>query len=1770
MVAKNPLTKAINTELYNESPLVHKRAGIIPSLILASSLVTLSSNSVQAAVFNVTNNNDAGAGSLRQAIIDSNANAGPDAVVFDNAVTGTITLTSGELSIYEDLAVVGPGSANLSISGNDSSRIINSNDSVNPLVNVEISGLTLSNGSDSGGAIYNSNSNMTIRDSVLSDNNGILGGGALESNGGVVQIIDSQISNNSSTQNGGAIGISSGSLIVRGSTLTGNTTTSGRGGAIFASDLDTLVVDNSTLSGNYSLSGGALYTTQSNGSVLISNSSITGNTAGEGYGGGISNNGFNFYSGSLTIDNTMITGNSANGNGGGIASNEGSVFIKNNSVISNNSADDNGGGVFFNDDDNGQILDIANSTINNNTALSYGGGIHFYADEPDLRIRDTTISGNSSDSSGGGIAIYYDSGSGNHKGAITIQNTTISNNTASNDGGGLMLEVDDFYNEILIENSIISGNSAGGDGGGLHFYFDDGLYTSLIIKDTTISNNSAYEGGGMFFYDDDGYSVTMENSLISGNHAEYNGGGIKFYSDDGALLMSNSTVSGNSAGANGGGLYLTHEDGDSRIENSTIVDNTAEFGGGLYNATSQVTIRSSIIANNIATESNPDIGGGDLYVQFSLIEDPNSISLDQNVNNVFYVDPMLGPLADNGGPTFTHALLAGSPAIDAGLNAAPSADDQRGDGFNRMVGLQTDMGAVESTTDTPLSFPVATQTVTNLNDSGVGSLRQAIIDSNAAPGQDVIEFDAGLNGSIDVSLGALEITDDLIINAPVPSVITIDGAGLNRNNTINGISIENLINITGPEGTALERGGLGNPNYNLMSVDINGLTISNNTSGSGISVANSELTVRNSTISGNTALYYGGGINAIGGVTRILDSTISANKAYYSGGPATYGAGGGISIDKRGGPPFRNELMGALVIRNSQVSSNTAYNGGGGIHIEDGASVAIDNSTVSNNFAFNNTNGGGINVKDLTGSVSISDSIISGNYAYNNGGGIAVNDLDGNSLQVTLNNTTVSDNDTYSGDGAGIYFDANNHRLNILNNSMISNNDANYGDGGGIHFAANDDGTKLLIENSTINNNQAYGDGGGINFYSDDAKLDIIDSTISSNTANDEGGGLSVYYAYLKAPINIIGSTFDGNTASEDGGGILIAGDDIYSSILIEDSTLSNNSAGDDGGGLSTYADDGFYTARFTIRDTVIEGNQASDNGGGLYIFDEDGEADFIIENSTISNNTAGGNGGGLWFYSDDGGFVINNTTVSNNSAAGNGGGFLLEYSETPRNINNLTITGNTADIGGGLYLSSPMTIRSSIISGNTATTGPDIGGDEGFYIENSLLGDNADIGATTLNDEGNNIFAQDPLLGPLADNGGATQTHTLLAGSPAINRGLNFAASATDQRNTGFARSQGVRTDMGAVEVVGSPVLSGTLTGSPIPENAGVGTIAAALTESAGLPTVIDLSFSNTALLDTDFGVDTTFLFVPTGDLASQTPVTITAIDDVIYEGDEPFTATGTSLSGPSPFPVQNGIILEDEGIPQFSLTLVGDPIAENAGVATVTATISGLSALDTTGNFIFTGSADSSDFTSVNSFTIPAGMTTGNFDITAVDDALNEIDETIVLDVDSVTNGQEDGVQQVTTTITDDDAAPLTAVSLSLSSVIEGNTVDVILTIDAPSGQDITITLGFTGTAIDPDDYTVSSDTVVIPAGTTSGMVTITAVDDLLPEIDETIIIDILSVVNGIEDGVQQATVNVISSGPIIPEIIPTLSFWSKILLILTLPFAAVVGLGRRKKNQ
>jgi len=318
----------------------------------------------------------------------------------------------------------------------------------------------------------------------------------------------------------------------------------------------------------------------------------------------------------------------------------------------------------------GDYLEVDNCLVTENESLSgsgLGGGIYGSI----VVITKSMISGNTSRSAGGVFVEGYGK----------ISESIISDNVAGDRGGGIAL----YTSEVIIDTTTISGNTAGYGGGGiassgLYSYYYNSAYSFLTVSDSTVSGNSATFGGGI--ENEHGF-VGVINSTISGNSADRGGGIYSLFccnkNDPTAVWISQSTIAGNST-TNGGGISAW---GD-----------TNQYGDDI----GRIDLVRAIVADN---------SGGNCHSnQRFILDRGNNFTDDDTCPPGFETITGLDPvLADNGGPTETHALLPGSSAIDAAGDECPARDqrgatrpqDGDGDGVSRCDAGAYEVGTLQVT-----------------------------------------------------------------------------------------------------------------------------------------------------------------------------------------------------------------------------------------------------------------------------------------------------------------------------------------------------------------------------------------------------------------------------------------------------------------------------------------------------------------------------------------------------------------------------------------------------------------------------------------------------------------------------------------------------------------------------------------------------------------------------------------------------------------------------------------------------------------------------------------------------------------------------------------------------------------------------------------------------------------------------------------------------------------------------------------------------------------
>lgn len=339
--------------------------------------------------------------------------------------------------------------------------------------------------------------------------------------------------------------------------------------------------------------------------------------------------------------------------------------------------------------DRDRVAIISNVTISGGFLTSAGGG--GIKIDGTLTLRDSIVSENAS-GFGGGIFV-------SSSGHLDVMRTTFLSNAASSSGGAAHVE-----GMATFSQTSMSGNSSAKGGAAFITQADTGFSGAATFSESSIAGNFSGDGGAIYVTT----KLELDNSTISGNAATRDGGGIANF---GQSFLVNSTISGNTSNANGGGI--ANEDGATWLYSTSIIANDASHdrnppggsGGGVYNKPGKrLVATNSLIAGNTTLDSPiaDDCNGALEVYGWNLLADYTGCSFSGNGNGArgLISTSSVGPLANNGGSTMTHALLAGSEAIDTttaqgcvGPTLALLATDQRG--APRIAGAKCDVGAYE-------------------------------------------------------------------------------------------------------------------------------------------------------------------------------------------------------------------------------------------------------------------------------------------------------------------------------------------------------------------------------------------------------------------------------------------------------------------------------------------------------------------------------------------------------------------------------------------------------------------------------------------------------------------------------------------------------------------------------------------------------------------------------------------------------------------------------------------------------------------------------------------------------------------------------------------------------------------------------------------------------------------------------------------------------------------------------------------------------------------
>ena len=854
---------------------------------------------------------------------------------------------------------------------------------------------------------------------------------------------------------------------------------------------------------------------------------------------------------------------------------------------------------------------------------------------------------------------------------------------------------------------------------------------------------------------------------------------------------------------------------DVAISNLILSDGNASVAAGenggavLIGASENVTLTNLTVRDSVAAGNG---GGISIGAGTSVII--NGVSL---LNNAAGTE---GGGLWNGNGRLTILDGANDVTIDGNTAAGAAANEGGG-------GIYNSNGALEI-----LDISEHIVTLSNNRATGTSGSGGAIFSGG---GRLTIEETTIRTNSANRAGGGIEIVNGLVRLSNVNLVGNdVNGtAGTPMPGNGGGLHVSGIANVTIDSGSvfgnsaATEGGGLWNQAGSRLIIQ-NGTLIQANEAfgnaadegGGGIYNNGGDVVVSTSQIVGNVArgtLGSGGGIFSNGGYITIQSTSLTGNEAERAGGAIEVAASTAAT---------RLQIMDSTIANNSALGTGTAPGNGGGIHLSGSTTARIVSSQISGNLAA--AEGGGLwngtGIVTITGATMIDSNTAQGSASDEGGGGIynvagriQINNINGDIVTLSNNRATGT-----SGSGGAIF--SGGGRLTI-EETTIRTNSANRA-GGGIEIV---NGLVRLSNVNLVGNDvngtagtPMPGNGGGLH-VSGIANVTIDSGSVFGNSAATEGGGLwnqAGSRLIIQNGTLIQANEAFGNAADEGGGGIYNNGGDV---VVSTSQIVGNVARGTLGSGGGIFSNGGYIT----IQSTSLTGNEAERAGGAIEVAASTAATRLRITDSTVATNsalgsgTAPGNGGGIHLA----GAVttmLTNSTVSGNYAAQDGGGIWSQLAGAERLIvTNSTITQNNAQrSGGGIWTEAPAgsaaVLSNSIVAQNTAgISAPDIRRFGTLFVYHNLIGNGIFSGLTSDadGDANGNLIGRitaviDAKLGTLNDNGGPTETHLVLAGSPAINRGDNFRAIniegvplVTDQRGLGFPRIHLGIVDIGAVE---------------------------------------------------------------------------------------------------------------------------------------------------------------------------------------------------------------------------------------------------------------------------------------------------------------------------------------------------------------------------------
>ncbi|MCO5177920.1 MAG: PxKF domain-containing protein [Thermomicrobiales bacterium] len=562
--------------------------------------------------------------------------------------------------------------------------------------------------------------------------------------------------------------------------------------------------------------------------------------------------GIHVASSTLTITNSVFTGNGYvnvwGGWGGAINASSSTV------TITNSTFSDNTGYIGAAIHSADSVLRIENTTVEHNLSTYLAGGVSSMG-TGSATIVDSIFTNNEGGESGTGGGVYADTD-------LTVIGSSFSNNDAGEYGwgGGIAM----FGGDLAITGSSFIENTAdasGGYGGAIFTTYA----TSIEIADSEFVENTGWMGGAIYTEGDS--TISMISSTFDRNHATDTGGAI--YASK-PLNIINSTFSGNSAKTGGGiGSYQFGSAADNVVANSTFSGNSAADKGNSIATFSPMTIAGSIFADQDGSSCWINDPGTLIVAEivdsgYNLSSDATCVSAATSLPNA---DPLLEPLADNGGSTQTHALASNSPALDRipvgtlGCGTTLTIDQR---GVERPLGTACDIGAFEALADT--TAPVITPTVNGTQGSNGWYTSDVTVSWSVVDDESAISASAGCDDAI--------ITEDTA-GTTLTCEGTSAGGTASQSVTIQRDATAPIVSVTGITDGAVYTVGDSMPSVGCLTIDPT----------SGVTTA-AELSITGGTV-GDITVTCAGAIDNAGNSSLPVSATYTVHYDWQGFVPAT-------------------------------------------------------------------------------------------------------------------------------------------------------------------------------------------------------------------------------------------------------------------------------------------------------------------------------------------------------------------------------------------------------------------------------------------------------------------------------------------------------------------------------------------------------------------------------------------------------------------------------------------------------------------------------------------------------------------------------------------------------------------------------------------------------------------------------------------------------------------------------------------------------------------